>query len=90
LSREIFDANFLEKDLAKPRFNAYAVRVKIEIEFDFTDLLTVELGLGSLERKYEEFASYESLSQENREYYKHKLEKVREAKQKVRKAMLQC
>ena len=31
LSRGIFDANFLEKDLAKPRFNAYAVRMKIEM-----------------------------------------------------------
>jgi hypothetical protein len=27
LSREIFDANFLKKDLAKPRFKAYAVRM---------------------------------------------------------------
>jgi len=81
---------YFEIVLANPKSNAYAVRMKIEIEFDFTDLLTVELGLGSLERTYEEFASYESLSQENREYYKHKLEEVREAKQKVRKAMLQC
>ncbi len=81
---------YFEIVLANPKSNAYAVRMNNMIEFDFTHLLTIELGLESLERTYEKFASYESLSQENREYYKHKLEEVREAKQEVRKAMLQC
>jgi len=43
LSREIFDANFLEKDLAKLRSNTYAVRVNntIDTNSDLRDLIAV-------------------------------------------------
>jgi len=43
LSREIFDANFLEKGLAKLRSNTYAVRVNntIDTNSDLRDLIFV-------------------------------------------------
>ena len=49
LSREIFDANFLKKDLAKPRFKAYAIRMKIEIEM----IASSEIGRCYYEHRFE-------------------------------------
>ena len=83
LSREIFDANFLEKDLAKPRFKAYAVRMKIEFE-NAMEFVSVMEGLVLAKEKYKELIKFESNTPQSVKIFAEMLVAIDEVQKKMK------
>ena len=83
MSREIFDANFLEKDLAKPRFKAYAVRMKIEFE-NAMEFVSVMEGLVLAKEKYKELIKFESNTPQSVKIFAEMLVAIDEVQKKMK------
>ena len=81
-----FDANFLEKDLANLGSSAYAIRMKIEL--DYKDLTNINLALATRRHLHESFLSSEHTSEKGKEYYREKLEEIKIAQKKIQSKML--
>ena len=75
-----FDANFLEKDLASLGSSAYAVRMKIEI--DYVDLSIVLASFTTMEKEYESILSFESTDEKTKEFFREQLSQLRETRKK--------
>ena len=71
---------YFEKDLASLGSSAYAVRMKIEI--DYVDLSIVLASFTTMEKEYESILSFESTDEKTKEFFKEQLSQLRETRKK--------
>ncbi len=71
---------YFEKDLASLGSSAYAVRMKIEI--DYVDLSIVLASFTTMEKEYESILSFESTDEKTKEFFREQLSQLRETRKK--------
>ena len=71
---------YFEKDLASLGSSAYAIRMKIEI--DYVDLSIVLASFTTMEKEYESILSFESTDEKTKAFFREQLSQLRETRKK--------